>query len=270
MASWITALATSDPSLVRCELERVREGLQVPGDYAASGAWHDGLVLVRRHAAGGAALEALWEVADSEVVVLAGGSLPRGAQLDDHAQPFRFHQWLYSQSGQVPRPEAVRERLLQQLPDFLQGMVRGTTLAEAVFAQVLAGLGHSKRIDDPALDPVTAGRALQAALRTVEQVSAEVGGSQKPSLVAVASNGRLLLGARRGPAPLAYRLLEGQVACRRCGLAADAPEKDALVRDHRRRRSVVLSTQLLGVRDEPLVPDGGFLAVDRKLAVHLG
>jgi hypothetical protein len=269
MASWITALTTSDPSLMRCELDRVRDGLLLPGDYAASGAWHDGMVLQRRYAAG-ASREKLWEVPDSEVVVLSGGTLPLGTQLDEHAQPFRFHDWLYSQVGSLPGPEPVRERLVEQLPDFLQGMIRGKTLAEAVFAEFLAGLRQLSRIDDPGLDAVTVGRALQAALRTVDQVAQEVGGKEKPRLAAVASNGRLLVGARRGGAHLAYRLLEGEVACRRCGLAADAPEKDSQVRDHGRRRSVVVSTEVLQPRDEQLVPDGGFLAVDRELGVHLG
>jgi hypothetical protein len=270
MATWITALSTSDPSLLRCELDRVRDEVTLSADYAASGAWHDGMVLQRRYASA-ASMEQLWDVPDSEVVVLTGGNLPIGTQLDDHAQPFRFHQWLFSQVGHLPGPEAVRERLVEQLPDFLQGMIRGKTLAEAVFAEFLAGLRPLGRIDDPTLDPVSAGRALQASLRVVEQLSSELVGGERPRLAVVASNGRLLVGARRGGVPLRYRLLEGQVACRRCGLAADAPEKDTLVRDHRRRRSVVLSADVRQApRDQPQVADGGFVAVDRKLSVHLG
>jgi hypothetical protein len=269
MATWITALSTSDPSLMRCELDRVKDELRLQGDYAASGAWHDGMVLQQRYAAG-ASRQRLWEVADSSVVVLAGGVLPLGTQLDEHAQPFRFHDWLFSQVGSAPRSEALRDRLADQLPDFLQGMIRGKTLAEVVFAQFLAGLRQLGRVDDPGLDPLTAGRALQAAIRTLEQVSSELGGSGKPQLAVVASNGRLLLGARRGPAHLVYRLLEGQVTCRRCGLAVDAREKDTQVRDHRRRRSVVLTTEVQQPRDEQAVPDGGYVAIDPTLAVNVG
>jgi hypothetical protein len=95
-----------------------------------------------------------------------------------------------------------------------------------------------------------------------------VGGTERCRLALVASNGRSLVAARRGQQPLSYVLLEGQVACRRCGLAADAPEKDALVRDHRRRRSVVVSTTPLTPRDVAL-PDGGALSVDRHLALTI-
>lgn len=268
MASWLTALSTSDPSLVRCEVDRVRDALKLEHDYAGLGGWHDGMVLQRRSAAGAARSE-FWEIPDTDVVLLASGTLPLGTPVEENAQPFRYHQWLYGQVGHVGLADAVRDRLFEQLPDFLQSVVRGVTLAEVVFAQFLAALRELGRTDDPMLDAVVAARALASVARSVEQVSAEVGGTEKVRLALVASNGRSLVAARRG-LHLAYVLLEGQVACRRCGIPADAPERDALVRDHRRRRSVVVSTLSLRPRDEQVIPDGGFLAVDRRLSVQTG
>lgn len=268
MASWLTALYTSDPSLVRCEVDRVRDHLKLEHDYAGIGGWHDGMVIQRRYAAGTARAE-FWEIPDTDVVMLASGTLPLGLPVEENAQPFRYHQWLFGQVGQVANAEAVRDRLLEQLPDFIQGVVRGVTLAEVVFAQYLATLRQLGRTDDPSLDAVVAAKALASVARSVEQVSAEVGGTEKLRLGLLASNGRALVAARRG-LHMSYALLEGQVECRRCGLAADAAEKDALVRDHRRRRSVVLSTVPLRSRDELVVPDGGFVAVDRRLSVQTG
>lgn len=265
MASWISALYTSDPSLVRCEVDRVRDSLKLEHDYAGIGGWHDGMVLQRRYAAGTARSE-FWEIPDTDVVMLASGTLPLGTPVDENAQPFRYHQWLFGQVGQMANAEAVRDRLLDQLPDFIQSVVRGVTLAEVVFAQFLAALRQLGRTDDPSLDAVVAAKALAAVARSVDQVSAEVGGTEKIRLGLMASNGRSLVAARRG-LPMSYLLLEGKVECRRCGIPADAPEDDALVRDHRRRRSVVVSTVPLR-RDELSVPDGGFLAVDRRLSVQ--
>jgi hypothetical protein len=90
MASWLTALYTSDPSLVRCEGDRVRDGLKLEHDYAGMGGWHDGMVLQRRYAAGAARAE-LWEVPDTDVVMLASGTLPVGTPVEENAQPFRYH-----------------------------------------------------------------------------------------------------------------------------------------------------------------------------------
>jgi hypothetical protein len=176
---------------------------------------------------------------------------------------------LFGQVGQVANAEAVRDRLLEQLPDFIQSVVRGTTLAEVVFAQFLAALRHLGRTDDPSLDAEVAAKVLASVAHSVEQVSSEVGGTERIRLALMASNGRVLVSARRG-LHLSYVLLEGQVACRRCGIAADAQEKDAVVRDHRRRRSVVVSTLSLWPRDEIAVPDGGYIAIDRRLSVLTG
>jgi glutamine amidotransferase len=265
MATRLLALYTSDPALVRCELDRVRDAFPLDGDYASVASWSDGQMLVRRYGRD-VPRDQVWEVPDTDAILVAAGALSVGRQLDDNAHPFRFHQWLFGQVGVVDRSEAVRERLYEQLPEFLQSIVRGRSLAEVVFAWFLSQLRTLGRIDDPGLDPAIAARALQGVARTVEQTSADVGGTERCRLALVASNGRSLVAARRGQQPLSYVLLEGQVACRRCGLAADAPEKDALVRDHRRRRSVVVSTTPLTPRDVA-VPDGGALSVDRHLAL---
>ncbi len=263
--STLTALFTSDASLVRCELDRIRPVLAMDGAYAGVGAWADGMVLQRRYGAG-VPRDDVWECPDSDVVLLASGSLPVGANVEDSALPFRFHQWLFGAVGVVAERERVRDRLFEELPEFLQHMVRGRTLEEVIFGHFLAGLRGLGRTDDPHLEAPTAAKVLQQVARAVEQASGSVGGTAKSHLALLASNGKIALGARRGTQPLTYLLLEGQVECRRCGLAADAPEKDALVRDHRRRRSVVVSTTAINGRDVT-VPDGAAIAVDRSLAV---
>lgn len=267
--SSLVAIATSDAALVRCELDRVRPlvALEGPGQVAGLGAYQDEVVLQRRYGVG--ATGELWEAPLSEMVLLHAGALPVGRSPEDNAQPFRFRQWLFAHVGEVDRADAVRDRLYEELPEFLQSAVRGATLSEVIFAQFLSELRAVGRTEDPTLEGPLAAGLLKKAARAVEQASGEVGGTSKAKLALVATNGRVLVAARRGQQALWYRLLEGQAECARCGIAADAKESEVAVRDHRRRRSVVLATSPHAADGWVAVPDGGALSVDRRLSVTL-
>lgn len=267
MANRLLALCTSNAALVRCELDRVRDQLSLEGDYASMSSWSDTQVLQRRYGRD-VPREPVWEVPDTERLLLACGTLSGGRQLEESAQPYRYHHWLFGQVGVVDRHDAVRDRLFEQLPEFLQSVVRRPSFGAVVFGQFLAQLRSEGAIDDPNLRAVAVGQALQTVAKVVEQTSAEVGGTARIQLALMATNGRCTVATRRGSAHLSHVLLEGQIECRRCGLPKDAPEKDAIVRDHRRRRSVVLSTSPLA--HEVTVPDGAYLAVERDLTVTVG
>lgn len=267
--SSLLAIVTSDAALVRCELDRVRPlvTLDAPGRVAGVGAYQDEVVLQRRYGVGAAA--ELWEVPLSEMVLLHAGPLPVDLAPEENAQPFRFRQWLFAHVGEVDRADAVRDRLYEQLPEFLQSAVRGGTLSEVIFAQFLAELRSVGRTEDPTLEGPMAASLLKKAARAVEQVSGEVGGTSKAKLALVATNGRVLVAARRGQQALAYRLLEGRAECARCGITAEAKESEVAVRDHRRRRSVVLASSPNAGDGWVAVPDGGVLSVDRRLSLQV-
>jgi glutamine amidotransferase len=266
--SSLIAIVTSDPALVQCELHRVRPllTLETGGRVAGVGAYQDEVVLQRRYGVG--ASDGLWEVPSSEVVVLHAGALPVGLAPEENAQPFRFRQWLFAHVGEVDHADAVRDRLFEELPEFLQSVVRGATLSEVIFAQFLAELRGVGRTEDPTLEGAIAAGLLKKSARAVEQASAEVGGTSRAQLGLLATNGRILVAARRGQQPLAYRLLEGQAECARCGISADAKETEAIVRDHRRRRSVVVASSPSG-DGWVAVPDGAALSVDRRLEIRV-
>lgn len=262
--SQVLALITSDPALMRCELDRVRARFSLqPGAAVGVGGWQDGQVVERRYGVAAPADEA-WEAPDSEAVVLATRVLGVGQSMEDSAQPFRFRQWLFAAAGQLERGAQVRERLREELPEFLASAIRGPTWEEAAFATFLAELREIGRIEDPTLDVATAAMRLSACARAVEQVA---GGAASFSLVA--SNGRILVATRRGAQAVSYALLEGQAECRRHELGPKASEAEALVRDHRRRRSVVVATDVKPGDGWVALPDGATLAVDRKLAVTI-
>lgn len=263
--SQVLALITSDAALLRCELDRVRPRFPFELDSVVGvGAWQDGQVVERRYAA--AAAGEAWEAPDSEVAMVASRVLSVGQGLEASAQPFRFRQWLFAAAGVLEQGDQVRERLREELPEFLASTVRGPTWEEAAFATFLAELREIGRIEDPTLDAATAAVRLSASAKALEQACA---GPARPRFALVASNGRLVVATQRGGQSLSYTLLEGQAECARHELTARSSDAQVAVRDHRRRRSVVVASGVTPGEGWVALPEGATLAVDRKLAVTI-
>lgn len=263
------AIATSDASLMRCELERARHLVTIDGEGAfvtGLGAYDD-QVLVQRSYGVGVTRSDMWELPNSETALYVAHAPPVGRPLEEVAQPFRMRQWLFTMAGQLPpRAQAVRERLVEQLPDFLQRSLRGPSLDEAVFATFLAELRSLGRTEDPDLEAPIAAQLLG---RTAGHVEEAAGPANRPSLSLMATNGRIVAATTRGGHALFYRLLEGDGACVRCGLSGDEKAATPLVRDHRRRRSVLLATHPLKPDAWLRVADGRSVAVGRSLELQL-
>ena len=263
--SQVLGLITQDAALVRCELDRVRAAfVPQPGTVTGVGGWQDGQVILQRHPPS-AGLRERFEAPESQVVMLGERVLGANQSGDDSTQPFRFRQWLFSAAGTIDRTPKVRERVWEELPEFLQSVVRGPSWEEAVFARFLTELRALGRIEDASLDAVTAGACLSRCALAVAQTAADVGVTRSHGFLLTASNGRMLLASRVGDQPAGYALLESRGACERHGLSDADRDDDALVRDHRRRRSVVVAS----ARPEGWVelPAGATLMVDRRLAV---
>ena len=267
--SQVLALITSDAALSRCELDRVRPWFSFDaGSVVGVGGWQDGQVVQRRYGVGQPSEEA-WEAPDSEVAMLASRTLGVGQGMEDSAQPFRFRQWLFAAAGTLDRAEQVRERLREELPEFLAAAVRGPTWEEAAFARFLAELRDIGRIEDPQLDSASAAARLGLCAKAIEQVSGGAGVTARPGFALVASNGRVVVATRRGGQGLSYALFEGRASCARHELTAKASDAEPLVRDHRRRRSVVVASGVTGGDGWVALPDGATLAVDRRLCVTI-
>lgn len=267
--SQVLALITSDAALLRCELDRVRRQFPfVEGAVVGVGGWQDAQVVQRRYGLGALADEA-WEAPDSEVALLASRALGVGEGMEDSAQPFRFRQWLFAAAGRLERGDEVRERLREELPEFLAAAVRGPTWEEAAFARYLAELRDIGRIEDPELDSATAAARLGSCAKAIEQVSGGAGVTTRPGFALVASNGRVVVATRRGAQSLSYALLEGRGECARHELSATSSDAEPLVRDHRRRRSVVVATGMAAFDGWVALPDGATLAIDRRLCVTI-
>lgn len=253
------AISTSDASLMCCELERARHllALDDEGLVLGLGAYDDSQLIQRQYGVGVTRSD-MWELPTSETALYTAGPPPVGRPIEESAQPFRMRQWLFSMAGTLKDPH-TRERLAEQLPDFLQRSLRGPTVEEAVFATFLSELRTLGRTEDPDLEAPIAAQLLA---RTAQHVEEAAGQAHKASIALIATNGRVLLAATRGGHPLSYRLLEGEGACSRCGLTGDEKAATPLVRDHRRRRSIVFAT-------DPLKPDA-WLPVPEAKAVAVG
>ena len=268
--SRFVALMTSEPFLVRCELHRIRPDvtLDQPDQAVGVGAYEDHTTLIRKYGPGVPRSD-LWEAPESDAVVLMAQTLAIGQSLEDNMQPFRFRNWLFAHAGHVERADSVRTALMEMVPEYLQRAVRGGTVSEVMFALFLKSLRDIGRMEDPGLEPGVAAGLLAQTARTVDQIAGEVTGPGKSQLAFVATNGRMLIAAARGHEHLYYRLLEGEGTCERCGLKAGGKDSEPLVRDHRRRRSVVVATHPTKAQAWMPLADGGALAVDRKLALNV-
>lgn len=261
----VFAIATSDPTLMRCELSRARHlvSLDEEGLVLGLGAWDDGQLVQRRYGVSVTRTD-MWELPNCETTLYAAGPPPVGRPLEDVAQPFRWRQWLFAQLG--PVPGAARDRLAEQLPDYLQRVLKGPSVEEAGFVTFLAELRSLGRMDDPDLEAPLAAQLLGRTAAHVEKAS---GQAHRVPLAMVATNGRLLVATSRGGQSLSYRLLEGDGACARCELTGEEKAATPLVRDHRRRRSVLIANEPLRAEGWQTIPDGRSLAVGRSLELQL-
>ncbi len=269
----LLALMTSDHLLVRCELDRVRTMVApFPQDLTVGmGAYDDDVVCLRRYGANIDKAEA-WNVPPSDVAMFEAQSVPLEWGVEENTAPFRHRQWLFSGVGTVDSEAAVRERLMQGVPDFLGRVVRGRRLGEAVFAAYLTELREVGRMEDARLDSPLAAQLLGRTLKRLQTAAADAGTFGRPAFSAVASNGQLLVAARVGQEPLFFTLLEGESTCVRCGLDAGTvgrPEHESLSREHRRRKTVVLASNPARAQGWQEIPDGSALCVTRSLDVQL-
>jgi glutamine amidotransferase len=136
-----------------------------------------------------------------------------GALKTENTHPFRYRQWLFAQTGTVPKFEVLRSRLRDSLPQFLARDVRGDTDAELVFYLFLSFLHDAGTLDRGVVDPVEARSALRSSIALVDRLCAEEG--EGPArLNIVLACGDYVIAARRS-AKMTYQLVQGKHALER-------------------------------------------------------
>jgi len=143
----------------------------------------------------------------SDCVVLHLRQPTVGDFRSENTHPFRFKSWLFAHTGTIERFEALRPRLLESLPDFLQRSVRGATDSEIFFHLILAFLHDSGDLDTPEPSEPNVLSALRSAAKLVDRMTAEVG-APEAGLNCVLTNGQHMFAVSRG-APMVVVRREG-------------------------------------------------------------
>ncbi len=120
-----------------------------------------------------------------------------GDYRSENTHPFRMRQWLFAHNGTVQGFDAVRESLLESMPDFLRRNIRGTTDSEHIFHSFLAFLHDSGQLDNPDIESKVVLGAIRSTIALVDRWVSEIG-APEATLSFVLTNGRQMVAARRG------------------------------------------------------------------------
>jgi glutamine amidotransferase len=148
--------------------------------------------------------------ADVKADVLIGHvrSATVGALRTENTHPFRYRQWLFAQTGTLPHFDAIRDRLLSSVPEFLRGNVRGETDSEIVFHVFLSFLHDAGRLDNGSVTPEAVLEALRSSLAVIEGMANEVGDVSDGTNLLV-SNGDLIVAVHKNQ-KMSYRVFAGK------------------------------------------------------------
>ncbi len=131
-----------------------------------------------------------------------------GSLRTENTHPFRYRQWLFAQTGTLPAFDAIRDRLVGSVPEFLRSSIRGETDAEILFYVFLSFLHDAGRLNDGISDPSHVRDALRSCVAVVDGMAAEVGGGASQINLLV-SNGENEFAMHRG-AQMGYRIFAGK------------------------------------------------------------
>jgi predicted glutamine amidotransferase len=131
-----------------------------------------------------------------------------GALRTENTHPFRYRQWLFAMTGTVPQFEAIRERLVASVPEFLRGNIRGETDSEVVFHVFLSFLHDAGRLNDGVVEEKVVREALRSSLAVVDGMAAEVGGGPGQVNLLIA-NGDELIAVHKAD-KMCYRVFSGR------------------------------------------------------------
>lgn len=273
----LAAVLQSDPNLLRCQLNRLREhvtladGDALPDAYGFGHYGGAGEPLLGKRPTGAPSLLTLPELVgrvDSEALVVHARRATVGNAKDENTHPFRYRRWLFAHDGTIEGFPQVRPKLLAALPDFLRRNIAGDTDSEHAFMWFLKQLRDENAIDDLDLDAQAAGRALARTVKAIEAWCRDVGEGKPSRLTFLATNGRIMVASRRG-GPLHYALLEGIIPCALDGIDLSTPESEPRVRPHRRVKAVCFATRLAHPNGFIEVPEGSVVSVSRSLQVSV-
>lgn len=171
----------------------------------------------------------------------------------ENTHPFRMRQWLFAHNGTVHGFDAIREPLLDAIPDFLRRGIRGTTDSEHLFSALLSFLHDAGQLDSPEPEERVVVAAMRSTVSLVDRLAAEIG-APPATLDFVVTDGRRMFAHHRGAA-MAYteRTVEPE----------DGRSGSSL------RYVLIASNGKADIADWKTVEPGAILVVDRSLDVRV-
>jgi len=131
-----------------------------------------------------------------------------GEPRTQNTQPFRYRDWLFVHHGTVNAFVRPRERLMESIPDFLRGNIRGETDSELVFYLFLSFLHDAGKLRGPT-DPAVMTEALRGTCTLLDRLAMEEGADDAGVMGILVCDGEHIAGLNRN-AHLAFRLVHGE------------------------------------------------------------
>lgn len=185
------------------------------------------------------------------------------------AQPFRYKDWLWSQSGMM-RARAGFDRRTLAIPSYLVGNIRTWQPAEVVFHLFLSFLHRTGTLGTLHWERQALRRALASAVSLVGSLFEGADGAPPTDYGIVATNGELVIGLGVGRS-LAYRRVLGIEHCTVCsdrhGVAQ--ARRPSIAHPHV-KAALVSDVPPEGRPDWEIVPPGVVVEVDGGMGVELG
>jgi len=123
----------------------------------------------------------------------------------ENTHPFRMRQWLFVHAGSVERFDAIREPLLEALPDFIRRNIRGETDSEHLFHVLLSFLHDAGALDGLDVKDSDVVSATRSTLALIDRLSSEVGAPAGTINFALTNGQHLYALHRGGPLMLTKR-----------------------------------------------------------------
>ena len=267
----LVAYIGNDPERIACALAPARPALHLSSPGAAAdwglGFVQSGDVLLQKRSRIHTRDIDFYDLArDLQADALMGRVAQEGTGTS-HDDPFRFRTWLFGAMGEFGDLAQIRERLLDNIPDFLKRNIRGRSPSELLFHLFLSFL-HDAGLSDSLLEhPEPVDRALTESLAFVNRLLTEIG-ARSTGLAVLATNGRCLVGLSQG-LPLQFLEVRGIPDCQICRSQQHEERRKRPVAHERLRAVIVEADQRPSRRTGwQVIADGAALLVGPHLKVQ--
>lgn len=174
-------------------------------------------------------------------------------------QPFRFRKWIFGQTGERPADAEIRASLLDAVPTFIRGNIKGRAFSEVVFHRFLSELHARNVLEQGRNNPRACADAMARTMREVES------GAAVADLCTLAATERAVVAGRLGAA-LHYREIRGLTAAAAEPLFAGHRPKAV---EHPSFKAIVVCNGAPVGDDWKEIPDRHVLWVDRSWSTQL-